>query len=57
MLATLNSIAFQADCRLTAGSFTTRMLRLRDAYLEPFSSLCGVDELRRWWGWRGARVV
>jgi hypothetical protein len=24
------------------------MLRLRDAYLEPFSSLCDREELRRW---------
>ena len=50
MLATLNSIAFQAGALpVDGGDFTTRACcELRDAYLEPFSSLCGVDELRRW---------
>jgi hypothetical protein len=48
MLATLNSIAFEAGVLVDGRQFhDSRMLRLRDAYLEPFSSLCGVEELRR----------
>jgi len=48
MLATLNSIAFEAGVPVDGRQFhDSRMLRLRDAYLEPFSSLCGVEELRR----------
>jgi phosphotransferase family enzyme len=48
MLATLNSIAFEAGVSVDGRQFhDSRMLRLRDAYLEPFSSLCGVEELRR----------
>jgi Phosphotransferase enzyme family len=50
MLATLNSIAFHAgvphdeDGELRDG----RILRIRDAYLEPFRSFGSHDELRRW---------
>ena len=49
MLATLNSIAFHAgvlhaDRRLD----DLRVLRIRDAYLEPFSSQGSREELRRW---------
>jgi Phosphotransferase enzyme family len=48
MLATLNSIAFEAGVPVDGRQFhDSRLLRLRDAYLEPFSSLCGVEELRR----------
>ncbi|HXD27014.1 MAG TPA: hypothetical protein VN609_13855 [Propionibacteriaceae bacterium] len=48
MLATLNSIAFEAGVPVDGRQFhDSRMLRLRDAYLEPFSSMCGVEELRR----------
>jgi hypothetical protein len=48
MLATLNSIAFEAGVPVDGRQFhDSRVLRLRDAYLEPFSSLCGVEELRR----------
>ena len=48
MLATLNSIAFEAGVPVDGPQLhDSRMLRLRDAYLEPFSSLCGVEELRR----------
>jgi len=47
MLATLNSIAFEACVPVDERQFhDSRLLRLRDAYLEPFSSLCGVEELR-----------
>ena len=47
MLATLNSIAFEAGVPGDGRQFhDSRLLRLRDAYLEPFSSLCGVEELR-----------
>ena len=49
MLATLNSIAFhtgepQADGRIN----DPRVLRMRDAYLEPFSTMGNRDELLRW---------
>jgi hypothetical protein len=49
MLATLNSIAFHtgvlsADRRID----DLGMLRIRDAYLEPFTSLGSWEELRRW---------
>jgi Phosphotransferase enzyme family len=49
MLATLNSIAFHAgvlsaDVRMD----DLRVLRIRDAYLEPFSSLGSREELLRW---------
>jgi Phosphotransferase enzyme family len=49
MLATLNSIAFHAgvlhaDRRID----DLRVLRIRDAYLEPFTSLGSREELRRW---------
>ena len=49
MLATLNSIAFHAgvlhaDSRID----DLRVLRIRDAYLEPFTSLGSREELRRW---------
>ena len=51
MLVTLNSIAFDADVPVDGRQFhDSRMLRLRDAYLEPFSSLCDLEELRRWVG-------
>ncbi len=47
MLATLNSIAFEAGVPVDGRQFhDSRLLRLRDAYLERFSSLCGVEELR-----------
>ena len=47
MLATLNSIAFEAGVPVDGRQFhDSRLMRLRDAYLEPFSSLCGVEELR-----------
>jgi aminoglycoside phosphotransferase (APT) family kinase protein len=47
MLATLNSIAFEAGVPVDGRQFhDSRLLRLRDAYLEPFGSLCGVEELR-----------
>jgi hypothetical protein len=47
MLATLNSIAFEAGVPVDGRQLhDSRLLRLRDAYLEPFSSLCGVEELR-----------
>jgi Phosphotransferase enzyme family len=49
MLATLNSIAFHAgvlpsDRRMDE----TRVLRIRDAYLEPFTGLGSREELLRW---------
>jgi hypothetical protein len=49
MLATLNSIAFHAgvlhaDRRID----DLRVLRIRDAYLEPFTSLGSGEELLRW---------
>ena len=51
MLVTLNSIAFDADVPVDGRqSHDSRMLRPRDAYLEPFSSLCDLEELRRWVG-------
>jgi len=47
MLATLNSIAFEAGVPVDGRQFhDSRLLRRRDAYLEPFSSLCGIEELR-----------
>jgi hypothetical protein len=49
MLATLNSIAFNAG--VLAGDHwmdDPRMLRIRDAYLEPFTGLGSREELLRW---------
>jgi aminoglycoside phosphotransferase (APT) family kinase protein len=50
MLATLNSIAFHAgllnDDR--GGITDPRVLRVRDAYLEPFTGLGSRQELLRW---------
>jgi len=49
MLATLNSIAFHAGVPLEDGELQdARVLRIRDAYLEPFDSFGSLDELRRW---------
>ena len=49
MLATLNSIAFHARVRNDAGRIDDpRVLRIRDAYLEPFTDLGSREELRRW---------
>ena len=49
MLATLNSISFHAgllhaDRRMD----DPRLLRIQDAYLEPFTSLGSRKELLRW---------
>jgi hypothetical protein len=49
MLATLNSIAFHAGVLHTDRRIDDlRVLRIRDAYLEPFTSLGSREELRRW---------
>jgi hypothetical protein len=49
MLATLNSIAFHAGVLHTDRRIgDLRVLRIRDAYLEPFTSLGSREELRRW---------
>jgi hypothetical protein len=50
MLATLNSIAFHAGLRNDdrGGITDPRVLRIRDAYLEPFTSLGSRQELLRW---------
>jgi Phosphotransferase enzyme family len=49
MLATLNSIAFHARVLRADGRMDDpRVLRIRDAYLEPFTSLGSRNELLRW---------
>ena len=49
MLATLNSIAFHAGVVPGEGLMDDpRMLRIRDAYLEPFTGLGSREELLRW---------
>jgi hypothetical protein len=49
MLATLNSIAFHAGVlRADRRMDDPRVLRIRDAYLEPFTSLGSRKELLRW---------
>src|SRR4029453_8325125 len=49
MLATLNSIAFHAGVLNADRSIDDlRMLRIRDAYLEAFTSLGSREELLRW---------
>jgi Phosphotransferase enzyme family len=49
MLATLNSIAFHAGALHGDGWMDDpRMLRIRDAYLEPFTGLGSREELLRW---------
>lgn len=49
MLSTLNSIAFHAGALHDGGSISDpRVLRMRDAYLEPFTSLATRKELLRW---------
>jgi hypothetical protein len=49
MLATLNSIAFHAGVRRADRRMDDpRVLRIRDAYLEPFTSLGSRKELLRW---------
>jgi Phosphotransferase enzyme family len=49
MLATLNSIAFHAGLRSGHHMINEpRLLRIRDAYLEPFSRLGGRAELQHW---------
>ena len=49
MLATLNSIAFHAGMlRADRRMDEPRVLRIRDAYLEPFTSLGSRKELLRW---------
>ena len=49
MLATLNSIAFHAGVVPGDGLMDDpRMLRIRDAYLEPFTGLGSREELLRW---------
>ena len=48
MLATLNSIAFHAGAPRIDRDKDPRVLRVRDAYLEPFSQLSRRDELQRW---------
>jgi hypothetical protein len=44
MLGTVNSIAWHAKCERT----DPRVLRVRDAYLEPFTTYASRDELVRW---------
>jgi Phosphotransferase enzyme family len=49
MLATLNSIAFHAEVlRADRRIDDPRVLRIRDAYLEPFTGLGSREELLRW---------
>ena len=50
MLATLNSIAFHAGLLNDdhGGITDPRVLRVRDAYLEPFTGLGSRQELLRW---------
>ena len=48
MLATLNSIAFHAGALHVDRDMDPRVLRVRDAYLEPFTLLSRRDELLRW---------
>jgi Phosphotransferase enzyme family len=48
MLATLNSIAFHAGVSSDRRMDDPRVLRIRDAYLEPFTGLGGRQELLRW---------
>ena len=48
MLATLNSIAFHAGALHIDRDVDPRVLRVRDAYLEPFTQLSRRDELLRW---------
>ena len=49
MLATLNSIAFHAGVLHDGGRIDDlHVLRIRDAYLEPFSDLGSREELMRW---------
>ena len=49
MLATLNSIAFHAGVLRADGRMDDpRLLRSRDAYLEPFTTLGSRKELLRW---------
>jgi hypothetical protein len=48
MLATLNSIAFHAGALHVDRDMDPRVLRVRDAYLEPFTQLSRPEELRRW---------
>jgi hypothetical protein len=49
MLASLNSIAFHAGVQPGNGPMgDPRMLRVRDAYLEPFTGLGSRAELLRW---------
>ncbi len=50
MLATLNSIAFHAGLLNgdRGGTTDPRVLRVRDAYLEPFTGLGSRQELLRW---------
>jgi hypothetical protein len=49
MLATLNSIAFHAGALNDDGRIgDPDVLRIRDAYLEPFAYLGSRDELLRW---------
>jgi Phosphotransferase enzyme family len=48
MLATLNSIAFQAGLHADSRMDDPRLLRISDAYLEPFTSWGSRKELLRW---------
>jgi hypothetical protein len=49
MLATLNSIAFHASVLNDDGRIDDpQVLRIRDAYLEPFADLGSREELLRW---------
>jgi hypothetical protein len=49
LLSTLNSIAFHAGVFHTEQVINDpRVLRIQDAYLEPFTGLGRRDELRRW---------
>ena len=57
MLATLNSIAFHAGVlRADRRMDDPRVLRIRDAYLEPFTSLGSRKELLRWVRWPEHRL-
>jgi hypothetical protein len=48
MLATVNSIAFHAGVRDDHRMDDPRLLRILDAYLEPFAALGSREELLRW---------
>jgi hypothetical protein len=55
MLATLNSIAFHAGVLHTDRRIgDLRVLRIRDAYLEPFTSLGSRENCGAGWRWPGA---